>query len=238
MKLYRTRTQEEYDWLMEKLEDEGCFWEMSRLNPTARNNFDEYGDRTIIRVNIADDTLAYGIDRLFPNELITEVSDLMKEKQMKFQVGDEVRVVKAPPRMFRGSHVGEIHKVTMVDNSKIPYELSNRFWCMEEDIEPVVDHDVLMQKVMERNNKPAKEYTIGDVLLGDPIEPEHYNKGEIDLFEAAYRTRPFNEFRAIMEFIAERYMKRDKEDRIIDLDKAIYTLERLKEYEELEEEHE
>lgn len=71
----------------------------------------------------------------------------------------------------------------------------------------------------------------------DPVgKPEHYNKGEVDLFETWYRSRPFNEFRAIMESIAERYMKRDKENRIEDLDKAMETLKRLKEYEELEEE--
>ena len=72
--------------------------------------------------------------------------------------------------------------------------------------------------------------------MTDNIKPEHYRKGEIDLFESWYRTRPFNEFRAIMESVAERYMKRDKEDRILDIGKAIYTLERLKEYEEKESE--
>uniref|UniRef100_UPI0035A1A0F1 hypothetical protein n=1 Tax=Jeotgalibaca porci TaxID=1868793 RepID=UPI0035A1A0F1 len=70
----------------------------------------------------------------------------------------------------------------------------------------------------------------------NPIQPEHYRKGEIDLFESWYRTRPFNEFRAIMESIAERYMKRDKEDRIQDISKAVETLKRLKEYEEKERE--
>lgn len=70
----------------------------------------------------------------------------------------------------------------------------------------------------------------------NPIKPEHYRKGEIDLFESWYRTRPFNEFRAIMESIAERYMKRDKEDRIQDISKAVETLKRLKEYEEKERE--
>ena len=68
----------------------------------------------------------------------------------------------------------------------------------------------------------------------DPIQPSHYRKGEIDLYESWYRTRPFTEFRAIMEAIAERYMKRDKNDRIEDLDKSIYTLQRLREYEERE----
>ena len=72
-------------------------------------------------------------------------------------------------------------------------------------------------------------------VVSDPIKPAHYRKGEIDLYESWYRTYPFNEFRAIMSAIAERYMKRDKDNRIQDLDKAIYTLNRLKEYEELEE---
>ena len=72
--------------------------------------------------------------------------------------------------------------------------------------------------------------------MKDNIKPEHYRKGEIDLFESWYRTRPFNEFRAIMESVAERYMKRDKEDRILDIDKAMETLTRLKEYEERESE--
>lgn len=65
----------------------------------------------------------------------------------------------------------------------------------------------------------------------NPIEPEHYNKGEIDLYESWYLTRPFSEFRAILESIAERYMKRDKNNRLEDIDKCIYTLQRLKEYE-------
>ena len=72
--------------------------------------------------------------------------------------------------------------------------------------------------------------------MKDNIKPEHYRKGEIDLFESWYRTRPFSEFRAIMESVAERYMKRDKEDRILDIDKAMETLTRLKEYEERESE--
>ena len=67
--------------------------------------------------------------------------------------------------------------------------------------------------------------------MKDNIKPDHYRKGEIDLYESWYRTRPFAEFRAIMEAIAERYMKRDKNNRLEDLDKAIYTLQRLREYE-------
>lgn len=68
------------------------------------------------------------------------------------------------------------------------------------------------------------------------IKPKHYNKGEIDLFESWYQTRPFSEVRAIMESIAERYIKRVKIDRIEDLNKAIYTIERLIEFENREKE--
>ena len=71
-------------------------------------------------------------------------------------------------------------------------------------------------------------------VMSDPIKPSHYRKGEIDLYESWYRTYPFNEFRAGMQMIAERYMKRDKNDRIEDIEKARYTLERLRGYEELE----
>lgn len=67
--------------------------------------------------------------------------------------------------------------------------------------------------------------------MTDNIKPEHYRTGEIDLYEAWYRTYPFNEYRAIMQAVAERYMRRDKNDRVEDLGKAIYTLERLREKE-------
>lgn len=67
--------------------------------------------------------------------------------------------------------------------------------------------------------------------MTDNIKPEHYRTGEIDLYEAWYRTYPFNEYRAIMQAVAERYMRRDKNDRVEDIGKAIYTLERLKEKE-------
>ena len=95
--------------------------------------------------------------------------------------------------------------------------------------------DILTTKTLERNNKPVKMIS-GENLLNenDPIKPSHYRKGEIDLFESWYRTYPFNEFRAIMSAIAERYMKRDKHDRVEDINKSIETLTRLKEYEELE----
>ena len=81
---------------------------------------------------------------------------------------------------------------------------------------------------------PETDTNVGYKTNNSAIQPEHYRKGEIDLYESWYLTRPFSEFRAIMEAVAERYMKRDKINRLEDLDKAIYTLQRLREYEEKE----
>lgn len=63
------------------------------------------------------------------------------------------------------------------------------------------------------------------------IEPEHYRTGEVDLFESWYLTYPFEVFRGIMESHIDKYIRRDKFDRVEDLEKAIYVLNRLKEYE-------
>ena len=67
--------------------------------------------------------------------------------------------------------------------------------------------------------------------MKDNIKPEHYRKGKIDLYEAFSQIFPHNEYRAGMQMIAMRYMFRDKIDRVEDISKAIYSLERLKEKE-------
>lgn len=67
--------------------------------------------------------------------------------------------------------------------------------------------------------------------MTDNIRPDHYRTGEIDLYEAFSQIFPHNEYRAGMQMIAMRYMFRDKIDRVEDLGKGIYTLERLKEKE-------
>ena len=162
---------------------------------------------------------------------------------MKFKVGDKVRVREdlevgerydylVTPGMvkYRGEviEIGDKYSSYYIQKGSAPYA-----WT-DEMLEPI-DHP-LTTKVEERNNKPSRQVKLDNPKADDPIQPTHYRKGEIDLFESWYRTRPFNEFRAIMESIAERYMKRDKENRVEDLEKAIYTLTRLKEYEKLEEE--
>lgn len=69
-----------------------------------------------------------------------------------------------------------------------------------------------------------------------PIIPKHYNEGEIDLIESWYRTYAFNEFRAIMQAYSQRYFIRKKDDRVQDLRKGIYVMERMIEYEIMEKE--
>ena len=105
-------------------------------------------------------------------------------------------------------------------------------WIARADDEPI-NIDVLLD---ELGHALLKDEHLGMPLVAQEdfdivSKPEHYNRGRIDLFESWYLTRPFNEVRAILESIAERYMKRMKDNRIQDLEKAIETLERLKELE-------
>lgn len=72
------------------------------------------------------------------------------------------------------------------------------------------------------------------------IKPNHYRKGEIDLIESWYLRYPFNEFKTGMVMYADRYFNRDKENRVQDMEKGLYVMKRLKEYEirELEKDNE
>ena len=67
--------------------------------------------------------------------------------------------------------------------------------------------------------------------MTDNIRPDHYRTGEIDLFEEWYLTYPFEQYRAIMQSHAEKYLRRNKVNRVEDLDKCVETIRRLKEKE-------
>ena len=74
-----------------------------------------------------------------------------------------------------------------------------------------------------------------DGLMNSNIQPTHYQSSNgQDKFDQWYYEYPFEPFRAVMECIAERYLKRRKSNRIEDLEKARYTIERLIEYEKKE----
>ena len=148
---------------------------------------------------------------------------------MRFKVGDKVRVredlkkrVVEMPSGFSIVITGEMidltdEVVTISSVGKETYkveELKYYEWT-DEMFEPI--DDPLAQKILERNNKRSIQDRLPEELEKilayephDPIKPSHYRKGEIDLYESWYRTYPFNEFRAGMQMIAERYMKRDK----------------------------
>lgn len=65
----------------------------------------------------------------------------------------------------------------------------------------------------------------------EAIRPRHYkNKSGKDLFDQWHNEYNLEIFKAIMISIAERYMKRNKDNPIQDIEKAIETLSRLKEY--------
>lgn len=82
--------------------------------------------------------------------------------------------------------------------------------------------------------------TIGEVSeKKQAIEPEHYRVNGKDLFDE-WHERYYNSeklytgrevFVAIMKAVAERYSRRYPEKNEEDLEKSIYTLSRLKEYE-------
>lgn len=70
--------------------------------------------------------------------------------------------------------------------------------------------------------------------MNEKIKPKHYRRGEIDLYESWYKTQPYNEVKATLRNIAHRYLYRDKKNTVEDLEKAVYTIQRLIEYEKRE----
>ena len=66
------------------------------------------------------------------------------------------------------------------------------------------------------------------------VKPKHYREGKIDLIESWYLRYPFNEFKTGMVMYADRYFNRNKNNRVEDMEKGLYVMQRLKEYEELE----
>jgi|SRR5690625_1146708 len=183
-----------------------------------------------------------------------KVGDKVRVRE-DLEVGERYDYLVTPGMVkYRGEviEIGDKYSSYYIQKGSAPYA-----WT-DEMLEPI--EDPLAKKVEERNNKPEKDKHWAEEIVefrkqglsyreirkklkpsrqvkldnskaDDPIQPTHYRKGEIDLYESWYRTYPFNEFRAGMQMIAERYMRRDKNDRIEDLEKARYTLERLKEYE-------
>lgn len=82
--IYRTNTQEEYDWLMEQLEEAGCKWSSGYL-PTKANYWRRYFTETCINFN--DDGITFADFDFYKNKSeyidyeFIEVSDLMEDEE-------------------------------------------------------------------------------------------------------------------------------------------------------------
>ena len=87
MKLYRTRTQEEYDWLMQKLEEEGCKW-IGGDKPTNSKDARAYANEVVVYLD-SDKILTWNFVRDVESKRlknIIEVSDLMKQHPLATKV--------------------------------------------------------------------------------------------------------------------------------------------------------
>lgn len=82
--VYRTRTQEEYDWLMEKLEEAGCEWR-SRSKLFDLNLFFEYSPYFAVRLKNKKASYSvldsYTNNRNYKYYDFIEVSDLMENEK-------------------------------------------------------------------------------------------------------------------------------------------------------------
>lgn len=93
--VYRTRTQEEYDWLMEKLEKAGCEWGSGSL-PTEINYWVRNFAETCICLN--DKRMMHSGFAFFKAESdykdyeFIKVSDLM-ENEEKFEIIDKLETM-------------------------------------------------------------------------------------------------------------------------------------------------
>ena len=155
---------------------------------------------------------------------------------VRFKIGDKVRVVNGP------NH-GETFTITDVDIWGVHKRYKDvKKWFLEHELE--LADDPLVKKIEERNNKPVKMISDENLLNdNDPIKPSHYKTGDKDLFDELYDRLYHSKkmftgrevFIIVMKFVAERYTRRYPNKNAEDLSKGIYTLERLKEYEEMEE---
>ena len=93
--IYRTRTQEEYDWLMEKLEEDGARWASGSL-PTEINRWVRYFAETCIYPY--EQTITFSDFDFYKNDLdykdyeFIEVSDLM-ENEKKTEILDKLETM-------------------------------------------------------------------------------------------------------------------------------------------------
>ncbi len=91
--IYRTRTEEEYNWLLQQLEKADCWW-CNEISATLGKFYYRYLSDTCIWVE--DKTITYGEYRYYKNNLqdystheLIEVSDIM-ENEKKTEILDKL----------------------------------------------------------------------------------------------------------------------------------------------------
>lgn len=91
--VYRTRTEEEYNWLLQQLEKADCWW-CNEMSATLGKFYFRYLSDTCIWVE--DKTITYGEYRYYKNNLqdystheLIEVSDIM-ENEKKTEILDKL----------------------------------------------------------------------------------------------------------------------------------------------------
>ena len=70
-----------------------------------------------------------------------------------------------------------------------------------------------------------------ETIMTENIKHNHCHTEGIDIYEARYLIYPFEQYRAIMQAIAEHHIHMSSDNRVENLEEAIYILERLKEKE-------
>src|SRR5699024_9226266 len=123
----------------------------------------------------------------------------------KFKVGDEVRVIEETPGILFGNTVGNVCKIKKVNNEdELAYELDNGFLYREDCLEPITDHDYLMDKILERNNKPEKLNT-GDPWIDNL--PESY----FEMYEEETKTDKYARHKEITDYMHKTYVSKNKD---------------------------
>ena len=129
---------------------------------------------------------------------------------MKFKVGDEVRVIEEASGVLFGNTVGNVCKIKRVDNEDgLTYELDNGFLYRADCLEPITDHDYLIDKILERNNKPETQEAYTPPNTGDPwIDnlPESY----FEMYEEE-ETGKYARHKEITDFMHKTYVSKNKD---------------------------
>lgn len=155
MKLYRTRTQEEFDWLMQKLEDEGCKWSGGD-KPTNNKDARDYANEVVVYLD-SDKILTWNFVRDVESKRlknIIEVSGLMKQHPLATKVeerNNKLELVNHPDHYqgnkFEVIDIIEDYELNFTLGSAVKYilragkkddkntDLKKAIWMLERELE-------------------------------------------------------------------------------------------------------